>query len=128
MELCFGSLGCVHGVWLGAARSFLQVPSTLYSTLPPPKQPQTIMLHPPCLTDGIKHCSCIFSFVLLFDWTTSNFKHISTTLLPISVFYFIGFLEQFCHEVQHLDVTCPVLKLPLVFDGYHLVQLPAEDL
>ena len=42
----------------------LQDPFTLYKppTLPPSKHPETITLPPPCLTDGVKHSSSIFSF------------------------------------------------------------------
>ena len=60
--------------------SLFKIPFSLYKspTLPAPKQPQTITLPPPCLTDGVRHSSSIFSLVLhltnvlLCDQNTSN--------------------------------------------------------
>src|SRR4029434_6702264 len=62
--------------------SLFKIPFTLYKspTSPAPKQPQTITLSPPCLTDGVRHSSSIFSpilrltNVLLCDPNTSNFN------------------------------------------------------
>ena len=86
--------------------SFFKIPFTLYKspTLPPPKHPQTITLPPPCLTDGVKHSSNIFSFflhltnILLCDPNLSNFDSsvhntfsnlpLSSVILPILICYF----------------------------------------
>ena len=76
-------VSAVHRVWHGIAKWSDSLPfsrSLLPCTnLPPaPKHPQTITLPPPCLTDGVKHSSSIFSFflcltnVLLCDPNTSN--------------------------------------------------------
>ena len=95
------------------------------------KAPQTITLPPPCLTDGVKHSSSIFSasHVLLCDLNTSNldlsfhntFFQSSCPVcvfLPIFSYYRprdMAFSLQLCLEGKHPGVSSSLLMLTGVF-------------
>ena len=121
----------VHRVWHGVAKWSDSLPyskSLLPPTpnLPAPKQPQTITLPPPCLTDGVRYSSSIFSLVLhlinvlLCDPNTSNldlsvhntFPNLPLSnvcvLLPILIFSF------------YWSVSNMTFSLPLCLEGQHL--------
>ncbi|CAJ0930612.1 unnamed protein product [Ranitomeya imitator] len=83
------------------ASSIIPFTSYKYPTLPVPKQPQTITLPPPCLTDGVRHSAIIFSVVLrltnvlLCDPNTSNLdSSVHHTLFQSS---FVKCLCSFAH-------------------------------
>ena len=113
----------------GVIAFLIQNPFTLYKspTLPAPKQPQTITLPPPCLTDGVRHSSSIFSLVLhltnvlLCDPNTSNLD------LSVHNTFFQSSSVQCLCSFAHLNLFLLLASLRYGFFFATLPRRPASQ-